>query len=236
MKVINRKPQASTSSSSIKQEWEAISDDIEGNSGAFQFSHLGLSTSEASELLRKFGPNELPEKVIPKWYIFVSMLWEPMPIMIWIAIIIEAILGKWMDMGILLGIQLTNASIAFYETTKSGDAVAALKASLKPLATVKRDGEWKQMDASLLVPGDLISLGNGSAIPADCRINNGTIELDQSALTGESMPAVKFKNDPCQMGATVVRGEVEATVEFTGARTYFGRTASLLQVSQSFFS
>lgn len=228
MRVTNRKPQ---SSSSIKGEWEAVSDDLEGIESGFTFSHGGLTTFEAQELIRKYGPNELPEKVIPKWYIFVSMLWEPMPIMIWIAIVIEAVLGKWMDMGILLGIQLTNASIAFYETTKSGDAVAALKASLKPLATVKRDGEWKQMDAAALAPGDLISLGNGSAIPADCRINHGTIELDQSALTGESMPAVKFKGDSCQMGATVVRGEVEATVEFTGARTYFGRTASLLQVN-----
>ncbi|RYY87071.1 hypothetical protein EON63_04630, partial [archaeon] len=73
---------------------------------------------------------------------------------------------------------------AFYETTKSGDAVAALKNSLRPLAFVKRDGDWRHIEASLLVPGDLVTLANGSAVPADCRINHGTIELDQAALTG----------------------------------------------------
>ncbi len=150
--------------------------------------------------------------------------------MIWIAIIIEAVLCKWMDMSILLAIQMCNASIAFYETTKSGDAVAALKASLKPEAVVKRDGTWRSMDASLLVPGDLVLLSTGSAVPADCRINEGTIEVDQAALTGESLPITMFQGDACKMGSTVMRGEVEGTVEFTGSKTFFGKTASLLQV------
>jgi H+-transporting ATPase len=237
--VTNRKPGASSRANEWSKEGDSSNSvdildndgDVEGNSSSFQYSHFGLTSGEILDLLRKHGKNELPERVVPKWYIFVSLLWEPMPVMIWIAIIIEAILGKWMDTSILLAIQITNASIAFYETTKSGDAVAALKASLKPLATAKRDGEWKQIDASLLVPGDLVSLGSGSAVPADCRINDGTIELDQAALTGESMAVMKFKGDACQMGSTVVRGEVEATVEFTGAKTFFGRTASLLQVS-----
>lgn len=216
-----------------KKEWEALNpDDLEQNSTEFQFSS-GLSSIDAMELLSIHGRNELPEKSIPKWYIFLSLFWEPMPIMIWIAIVIEAILGKWMDMTILLAIQIANASIAFYETTKSGDAVAALKASLKPLATVKRDGEWKNIDAGTLVPGDLVSLANGSAVPADCRINHGTIELDQSAINGESIAVAKFKGDSCPMGSTVVRGEVEATVQHTGAKTGFGKTAALVQVSTS---
>ena len=80
----------------------------------------------------------MPEKVIPLWYVFVSLLWQPMPIMIWIAAIIEGAISNYIDMAILLFIQFANASIAFYETTKAEDAVAALKASLKPEATVKR--------------------------------------------------------------------------------------------------
>jgi H+-transporting ATPase len=84
--------------------------------------------------------------VDPKWLIFLRQFWAPMPIMIWIAIIIEAAILNWLDMGILLFIQFTNASISFYETTKAGDAVAALKSSLKPTATVKRDGKWKVID------------------------------------------------------------------------------------------
>lgn len=191
----------------------------------------GLTTDDAANLLSAHGKNELPEKSVSKLYIFVSLLWEPMPIMIWLAIIIEAIIFKWMDMGILLAIQFANASIAFYETTKAGDAVAALKASLRPEATVKRDGKWKSMDASLLVPGDLVLLATGSSVPADCRINAGSIEVDQSALTGESLPVSMYKGDACKMGSTIYRGEVEGTVEFTGPNTFFGRTALLLQVT-----
>ena len=105
------------------------------------------------------------------------------------------------------------------------------QASLRPEATVKRDGKWKSIDGSLVVPGDLVLLATGSAVPADCRINHGQIEVDQAALTGESLPVNMFKGDSCKMGSTVVRGEVEGTVEFTGSNTFFGRTASLLQVS-----
>ena len=101
---------------------------------------------------------------------------------------------------------------------------------MRPEATVKRDGKWKSIDGSLVVPGDLVLLATGSAVPADCRINHGQIEVDQAALTGESLPVNMFKGDSCKMGSTVVRGEVEGTVEFTGSNTFFGRTASLLQV------
>lgn len=229
MKALKRKPSAT------KNEWEAVSngEDVEqSGEQSFQYS-FGLSSMEAELLLKEHGPNALPEKVVPKWYIFIMLFWEPMPVMIWIAIIIEAILWKWMDMSILLAIQFSNASIAFYETTKSGDAVAALKASLKPEAVVKRDGSWRSMDASLLVPGDLVLLSTGSAVPADCRINEGTVDIDQAALTGESLPITMFQGDSCKMGSTVMRGEVEATVEFTGGKTFFGKTASLLQVSYS---
>ena len=95
---------------------------------------------------------------------------------------------------------------------------------------MKRDGKWKSIDGSLVVPGDLVLLATGSSVPADCRINEGQIEVDQAALTGESLPVQMFKGDSCKMGSTVVRGEVEGTVEFTGANSFFGRTASLLQV------
>lgn len=152
-----------------------------------------------------------------------------MPIMIWIAAITNAGIGNYPDMAILLAIQFINASLGYYEVVKAGDAVAALKKSLKPLATVKRDGSWQNIDAAELVPGDLVLLGAGSAIPGDCRVNEGTLEVDQSALTGESMAVVMYKGSSCKMGSTVYRGEVEATVEFTGANTFFGKTASLLQ-------
>ena len=182
----------------------------------------------AEKLLLEYGRNELPEKTIPKWYIFVSQLWQPMPIMIWIAAIVEAGIQTWPDMAILLFIQFASASIGYYEITKAGDAVAALKKSLQAKATVKRDGAWKVIDAALVVPGDCVQLASGSAIPADCRVNHSQIDVDQAALTGESLPVTFYKGDSCKMGSTVVRGEVEGTVEFTGANTFFGKTAALL--------
>ena len=130
-----------------------------------------------------------------------------------IAIIIELGIQNYLDMGILLLIQFTNASISFYESNKAGNAIAALKSSLKPSATCKRDGTWQVLDAALLVPGDTVMLGSGSAIPADCRVNNSEIDVDQAALTGESLPVTFYKGDSVKMGSTVVRGEVEVSTE-----------------------
>jgi H+-transporting ATPase len=199
----------------------------EENNAPFEYSH-GLTQAEADQRLAEHGPNALPEKVIPRWYLFVSLLWQPMPIMIWIAAIIEGLLENFDDMGILLFIQFANASIGFYEQTKAEDAVAKLKNSLKPKADVNRDGKWIVIDATLLVPGDLVKLCSGGNVPADCRLNEGTIDLDESQLNGESMPRSAYQGDEALMGSIVCRGETEGTVEFTGANTFFGRTASLL--------
>ena len=194
----------------------------------FVLNHDGLSSAEAAMRLQKYGRNELPDHVDPKWLVFLRQFWAPMPIMIWIAIVIEIGIQNYLDMAILLAIQLTNASISFYESNKAGNAIAVLKQSLKPTATCKRDGKFSVMDAALLVPGDTVLLASGSAVPADCRINHSEIDVDQAALTGESLPVTFYKYDSAKMGSTVVRGEVEATVEFTGVDTFFGKTASLL--------
>jgi H+-transporting ATPase len=178
----------------------------------FTLNFVGLTSDEATELLLLYGKNELPEKVTPKWIIFLKLLIAPMPIMIWIAIVIEAAIENFIDMGILLGIQFTNASISFYETTKAADAVAALKSSLKPTATVKRDGSWQVINGTLLVPGDTVLLASGSAIPADCRVNHGEIDVDQSALTGESLPVTFYKNDSCKMGSTVGKNQKRCAI------------------------
>lgn len=151
--------------------------------------------------------------------------------MIWVAAITEAAIQNWPDMGILLGIQFLNASLGFYEITKAGNAVAELQKSLKPEATVKRDGKWAKIHARYVVPGDLVLLGSGSAIPADCLVNDGRIEVDQSAMTGESLAVTMYRGSSCKMGSMVTRGEVEATVQHTGENTFFGKTASMLQGS-----
>lgn len=193
---------------------------------------VGLTSEEAKALLELHGPNKLPEKTISKWYIFASMLWQPMPLMIWTAAIITLILGGYVDFAVLTFINLGNACLSFYETTKAGDAIAALKASLRPSATVKRDGKWiSQFDATQLVPGDLIELHAGAGVPADCMINEATVDIDESALTGESLPVTMTRGHVAKMGSTVAQGEGEATVQFTGANTFFGKTAAMLRDS-----
>jgi magnesium-transporting ATPase (P-type) len=171
----------------------------------------GLTTSEANARLQQYGRNELPERKESRLSIFCRLLFcAPMPIMIWIAMFILIAIGNVWDAAILCFIQFTNAFISFYEVTKAGNAVAALKSSLRPTATSKRDGAWTVMDAALLVPGDTILLASGSHVPADCRLQGtSSLEVDQSALTGESLPVTFYPGDSCKMGSTVVRGEAE---------------------------
>ena len=223
----------SVKASSMEQEMEKgnAEDDL---LKTFPISE-GLSQAQADELLKQYGRNELPEKSTPKWFIFCSLLWQPMPVMIWIAAIIEAAIGDWIDTIVLAAINLLNATLGFYETTKAGDAVAALKASLKPTASCFRDGAWdNKFDARFLVPGDLVELASGAAVPADCMINSGTIDVDESAMTGESLPATLHEREMAKMGGTVTRGEVHATVVFTGKDTFFGKTASMLGGSEGY--
>merc|ERR1711988_263446 len=199
----------------------------------------GLSSDEAKRLLEIHGLNQLPEKKVPKWKIFLNLLIAPMPLMIFFAAFIEWTIGNMPDMCILLFINFANAGIGFYETTKAADAVEALKKSLKPKATARRDGKWQVIDGTTVVPGDMVLLASGSAMPADCRVNVkirkpgsevviSQIDVDQAALTGESLPVTLYEGDKTLMGSTVVRGETEGTVEYTGVDTFFGKTAALL--------
>lgn len=151
-----------------------------------------------------------------------------MAICLWAAIAVEAGVRHYEDVGILLFIQLFNALLGFHEAVKAADAVAALKSSLKPRAVVKRDGVWDTIDAAAVVPGDLVKLVAGAAVPADVTIRSGTCSIDASALTGESLPVTANPGDDAKMGSTTVRGEAEAVVDATGGGTFFGRTASLL--------
>ena len=192
----------------------------------------GLSSDEALQRLEKYGKNELPEHNIPKWYIFATQLWQPMPIMIWIAAIIEGAIQNFPDMAILFFILFANASVGYYEINRAGNAVGALKRLIKPsVAIVKRDGKFVDVDFASIVPGDVVLLAAGLSVPADCRVNEGEIDVDEAALSGESLPVTKFQGGECKMGSTVVRGEVEGTVQATGQDTFIGRTAKLLGVS-----
>ncbi|KAH8060667.1 hypothetical protein JL722_4780 [Aureococcus anophagefferens] len=167
----------------------------------------GLSEAEAAKRLEEFGPNVLEEAKRNELLIFLSFFWGPMPIMIWAATAVAAE-GDWEDFGVLLTLQVVNGTVGFFEEKSAGDAIAALKDSLAPRASVKRSGAFRSVDASTLVPGDLLNVKLGDIVPADCKLLGGkALEVDQAALTGESLPAV---------------------VCFTGGRTFFGRAAEMV--------
>ena len=187
-----------------------------GTTTTIPFHSDGLTSDEAERRLQQYGANSIPKSIVrSKFHLYCTQLFgSPMPIMIWIAIVILVLIGNILDAILLCIIQFTNATISFYEMNKAGDAVAALQHSLQPTATVKRNGVWDTIPATLLVPGDTVLLGSGSNIPADCRIYTPSpafIDVDQSTITGESLPITFYKGDSCKMGSTVVRGEVEVS-------------------------
>jgi H+-transporting ATPase len=124
----------------------------------------------------------------------------------------------------------SNAVVAFWEERQAGNAIAALKATLATKATAKRDGKWATPKASELVPGDVIRLRLGDIVPADARLLAGDpVQVDQSALTGESLPATRKSGEAVFSGSIVRRGEIDAMVYATGANTYFGKTVQLVE-------
>ena len=192
----------------------------------------GLTQVEAQKRLTQYGPNEIAEKKTNEILKFLSYFWGPIPWMIEAAVILSAAARHWPDFGIILLLLLANAMVGFWEEHQAGNAIAALKATLAIKARVKRDGKWVNPAARELVPGDAIRLRLGDIVPADARLLDGDeISVDQSALTGESMPATRKSGDAVFSGSIVRRGEIDALVYATGGKTYFGKTAELVETA-----
>ncbi|KAJ4792562.1 Plasma membrane ATPase [Rhynchospora pubera] len=199
-------------------------------------SREGLTTAEAEELLGVFGPNKLEEKKENKLYKFLGFMWNPlswvMEVAAIIAIVFTLIGGNtpdWQDFVGIVCLLLLNSTISFFEENNAGNAAAALMATLAPKTKVLRDGKWSEEDAAILVPGDIISIKLGDIIPADARLLEGDpLKIDQSALTGESLPVTKNPGDGVYSGSTCKQGEIEAVVIHTGLRTFFGKAAHLV--------
>ena len=190
----------------------------------------GLTQAEAQKRLTQYGPNELTEKKTNLFLKFLSYFWGPIPWMIEVAVILSGVVGHWPDFFIILLLLLANAVVGFWEERQASDAIAALKAKLAIKARVKRDGKWINPPARELVPGDVVRMRLGDIVPADARLLDGDpVEVDQSALTGESLPAERKSGDPVFSGSIIRRGEIGALVYATGEKTYFGRTAQLVQ-------
>jgi len=189
----------------------------------------GLTQAEAEHILQEVGYNELPESHVNPLRQLLTYFNGPIPWMIEAAAVLSALVRHWPDFIIILVLLIANAAVGFWEEFQAGNAIAALKSTLALRARVKRDGRWTTVPARELVPGDLLRLRMGDIIPADAELREGyPVEVDQSALTGESLPVTHRTGDTVYSGSILRQGEIEAEVTATGAKTYFGRTAQLV--------
>ncbi|CAA0813475.1 ATPase 8- plasma membrane-type [Striga hermonthica] len=203
---------------------------------ALKCSREGLTSDEGNKRLEIFGPNKLEEKKESKFLKFLGFMWNPLSWVMESAAIMAIVLanggGKapdWQDFVGIVVLLIINSTISFIEENNAGNAAAALMAGLAPKTKVLRDGKWSEQEASILVPGDLISVKLGDIIPADARLLEGDpLKIDQSALTGESLPVTKHPGQGVYSGSTCKQGEIEAVVIATGVHTFFGKAAHLV--------
>ncbi|KAK4793354.1 hypothetical protein SAY86_023789 [Trapa natans] len=196
----------------------------------------GLSAQEGEQRLQIFGLNKLEEKKESKILKFLGFMWNPLSWVMEAAALMAIVLANgdgrppdWQDFVGITCLLLINSTISFIEENNAGNAAAALMAGLAPKTKVLRDGKWCEQEAAILVPGDIISIKLGDIIPADARLLEGDpLRVDQSSLTGESLPVTKNPSDEVFSGSTCKQGEIEAVVIATGVHTFFGKAAHLV--------
>jgi H+-transporting ATPase len=191
----------------------------------------GLTSDDARRRLAKFGPNAVPDTSLHPLRRALSQLWAPVPWMLEAAIVLEIVLGKYIEAAVIAVLLAFNAALGFLQEGRAQATLAALKSRLALNASVRRDNAWATVPAAGLVPGDIVKLSLGAVVAADVRLTGGEILLDQSMLTGESVPIEAGAGFETYAGALVRRGEAVAEVTATGARTKFGRTAELVRTA-----
>jgi H+-transporting ATPase len=228
MTTKNKKTSVSESKPEVKEDFKSLS--MPELLKKLDSSADGLTQAEAEKRLTQYGANEIEEKKTNVFLKFLTYFWGPIPWMIEAAVILSAIARHWPDFFIILLLLMANAVVGFWEERQAGNAIAALKANLAIKARVKRDGKWITPAARELVPGDVIRMRLGDIVPADARLLDGDpVEVDQSALTGESLPAERKTGEAVFSGSIIRKGEIGALVYATGTKTYFGKTAQLVQ-------
>ncbi|WP_027821092.1 plasma-membrane proton-efflux P-type ATPase [Paraburkholderia bannensis] len=191
----------------------------------------GLSTDDAQRRLRLFGANAIADARIPRWRQFIGKLWEPVPWMLEAVIVLQVLLGRTQEALVILFLLIFNAVVAFIQERRAQDALVLLRRQLRINARVLRESHWGRLPADELVPGDIVHIRAGDIVPADLVLFDGTVALDQSALTGESLPVDASSGQPAYTGSMVRQGEASGEVTVTGCRTYLGRTAELVRTS-----
>ena len=193
----------------------------------------GLTSDEARRRLEKFGPNAVPDTAMHPLRRALTKFWAPVPWMLEAAIVLELALGKHVEAAIIAVLLAFNAALGFFQEGRAQATLAALKSRLALNASVRRNNVWATVPATELVPGDIVKLSLGAVVAADVRLTEGEILLDQSMLTGESIPIEAGPGLQTYAGALVRRGEAVAEVTATGARTKFGRTAELVRTAHA---
>jgi H+-transporting ATPase len=197
---------------------------------ALDSSMQGLAAAEVQRRLTSFGPNVLEEKKVSAWVRLLGYFWGPIPWMIEVAAGLSALVRHWSDFIIIIALLIFNAAVGFWQEFKAANALEALKNQLALRARVLRDGQWSQINAAELVPGDIIRVRAGDIIPADAKLLEGAyLAIDQSALTGESLPVNKKAGEIAYSGSIARQGEMVALVTATGGNTFFGQTAKLVE-------
>jgi H+-transporting ATPase len=191
----------------------------------------GLTGDEARRRLENFGPNAMPDTALHPLRMALEKFWAPIPWMLEAAIVLQVALGDYLEAAIIAGLLVFNAALGLFQESRAQATLAALKSRLALNATVRRDSAWQTIPAAELVVGDVVKLCLGGVVAADVRLTGGEILLDQSMLTGESVPIEAGADVQTYAGALVRRGEAVAEVTATGARTKFGRTAELVRTA-----
>ena len=190
---------------------------------------VGLTGTEVEARHQRFGYNEITAGEEPLWHRVFRRFWGPIPWMIEIAAILSAVVGKWEDFIIITIMLLVNAGLDFFQEHRALNALKALKQRLKAEVIVLRDGGFKTIPARELVPGDIVRLRIGNIVPADVQLLEGDyLSLDQSALTGESLPVNKKADEVAYASTIVKQGEMLAVVVNTGTRTNFHSVVALV--------
>jgi len=193
----------------------------------------GLTSEAAARLLQKDGANAMPDTSENVLKNALAKFWAPVPWLLEASIVLQVVLHKYFEAGVIAGLLVFNAALAYFQEGRAQATLKALRSSLALNASVQRDGAWKTVPATQLVCGDLVKLSLGGVVPADVHLINGSVSLDQSMLTGESLPVEAGAGANTYAGALVRRGEATAQVTATGVRTKFGRTAELVRTAHS---
>ncbi len=194
----------------------------------------GLDTSEAKSRLERYGYNEIPEKKVNPIIKFFSYFWGPIPWMIEIAALLSALIQHWTDFIIIMILLILNGVVGFWEEHKAENVIEFLKKKMALRARVLRSGKWSIIEARELVPGDVVRIRMGDIVPADLKLVEGDyVVVDESALTGESLPVTKKMGDVVYSGSLIKKGEMTGVVIATGLNTYFGKTVQLVESAKT---